>query len=158
MLTFDHSQGRFNYRAVAVIIHNERVLIHRAETDPFWSLPGGRVKFSEPAPHALVREMWEELGVPVQVGRLLWVVDNFFTYQQRSHHELALYFAVILAPGAEVYRYTGPFAGQEAAAPLTFQWQSLETLNDLLLYPTFLQQALPALPKQTKYVVHYDPA
>ena len=35
----------------------------------------------ESAGAALRREMREELGVHVTVGRLLWLVENFFTFE-----------------------------------------------------------------------------
>jgi len=47
MICFDTEHGRFNFRSVAIIIHDAHVLIHRAVADEFWALPGGRVEFFE---------------------------------------------------------------------------------------------------------------
>ena len=44
------SEGRtFNFRAAAVIVHGGRVLLHRAEVEDFWSLPGVREEMLEAA-------------------------------------------------------------------------------------------------------------
>ena len=72
MITFDGGPARFNFRVVGVALDRERgrALLHRAEHDDFWSLPGGRAELLEPAEATLRREMREELGVEVAVERL----------------------------------------------------------------------------------------
>ena len=57
MITFEHGDRRFNLRAVGVILDREgqRMLIHRASHEDFWTLPGGRVEMGESAAEALVR-------------------------------------------------------------------------------------------------------
>ena len=90
MITLAHGDYSFNYRIVGVALHDGHVLLHRGESEDFWTLPGGRAELGEPAEETLRREMREELGVEVEVERLLWVVENFFSYQGRSWHELAV--------------------------------------------------------------------
>ena len=68
---------QFNYRVVGIVIHNGRVLAHRGEDEGFWTLPGGHAELLEPAALTLKRELREELGIEVEVGRLVWVVENF---------------------------------------------------------------------------------
>jgi hypothetical protein len=38
--------------------------------------------------------MREELACEVSIGRLLWVIDNFFRYRAVDYHELGLYFVI----------------------------------------------------------------
>jgi ADP-ribose pyrophosphatase YjhB (NUDIX family) len=92
MIRFDQGTRRFNYRVVGVAIHNDAVLLHRADHEPFWTLPGGRAEHGETAEQTIRREMLEELATDVHVVRLLWLVENFFDYEGLSYHELALYF------------------------------------------------------------------
>jgi ADP-ribose pyrophosphatase YjhB (NUDIX family) len=89
-----HSQ--LNYRVGGVCVHDGHVLLQRLETEKIWALPGGRPKIFETARDALVREMREEIETPVEVGRLLWVMENFFAHEGRHFHEIALYFVMAL--------------------------------------------------------------
>ncbi|GAA2284638.1 NUDIX hydrolase [Actinomadura sp. NPDC048955] len=65
-------------RVTGIVIEDERILLLDQDTDTgrSWSLPGGKVEASEPLAEALVREMREETGADVEVGRLLYVCDH----------------------------------------------------------------------------------
>jgi 8-oxo-dGTP pyrophosphatase MutT (NUDIX family) len=119
---------QFNFRAVAVIVEDGYVLLHRATFDDFWSLPGGRVEAGETSASALVRELREELGA--EVGRMIWVVENFFRYEGEPFHGLGMYYEVTLGPGSPYHAKTASFDGVEDDLPLhgdepvqlIFQW------------------------------------
>ncbi len=159
MLSFDAGPARFNFRIVGVALDPERgrVLLHRAEGDDFWSLPGGRAELLEPAEATLRREMREELGAEIAVERLLWVVENFFEHAGKSYHELALYFLIAFPHDSGLVRADGPFFGwEEGGITLIFQWHPLAALDAIPLYPTFLRAGLRALPAAPVHVVHTD--
>jgi ADP-ribose pyrophosphatase YjhB (NUDIX family) len=146
-----------------VIVHGGRALIHRAGYEDFWTLPGGRVELGEPAADTLRREMQEEIGVEVEVGRLLWLIENFFVYEGKRWHEIAFYFEVALPPGCPILEATEPFTGTEDYYPgspegleLIFQWHSVADLENVYLLPSLLRTGLRSLPEQTQYVVHED--
>ncbi len=155
MINFKQDNNRFNYRTVGIAINQDRVLIHRAEHDNFWTLPGGRVELGESAHNALIREFYEELKVSISINRLLWVVENFFEYNNENYHELAFYFLVNIPDKSEILEKDS-FIGYEENIQLIFQWYPIKSLNDLLLYPTFLQNSLSALPTSTEYIIHRD--
>jgi ADP-ribose pyrophosphatase YjhB (NUDIX family) len=157
MISFSQESNCFNYRIAGVAVDGDRVLLHRAEHEPFWSLPGGRAEFGETADATLRREMREELGVEVEVVRLLWFVENFFTYSGKRYHEIALYFLMRLPDGCKLLSNPGPFRGEEAGTPLIFQWfpRMPEALSDPPLLPSFLQTALQDLPESIGRVIHY---
>lgn len=156
MIAFDAGDARFNCRVVGVALHEGRVLLHRAETEDFWSLPGGRAELLEPATDTLRREMREELGVEVAVERLLWVVENFFDYDAKSYHELALYFLMTLPHDSPLRQQREPFLGDEEGLILIFRWHTLDELRRTTIYPTFLREALRSLPATTAHIVHHD--
>jgi ADP-ribose pyrophosphatase YjhB (NUDIX family) len=157
LLTFDLGAGRFNYRTVAVVVDGGRVLLHRAETDDFWALLGGRVELGESAAGALEREMREEIGAEARVERLLWVVENLFTTESGQRwHEHALFFLVSLADRPDLYARDEFDGDEDNGLRLIFRWFPIQDLAAVRLYPTFLRERLAALPAATEYFVHRD--
>lgn len=155
MDTSFHMEGQvFNYRIAGVWIENGHVLLHKQTNDLHWALPGGRAKMLEDSKTCLLREIKEELGAEVKVERLLWVAENFFTYNFKNYHELGFYHLVKCAEGKSNYR-PGPFFGPEGDR-LTYQWMALEELEKVNLYPVFLRQALQNLPETTEHLIVPD--
>lgn len=158
MIKFDQGNRRFNFRVVGVAVHNNQVLLHQAEGDVFWSLPGGRAELGESAEQTLKREMREELEIDIEVVRLLWVVENFFVYDTKNYHELSLYFLMQFPESSQYMNQLGPYKCAEAGSDLIFRWFSntFEALAALPLLPSFLQTELQRLPESTRHVVHRD--
>jgi ADP-ribose pyrophosphatase YjhB (NUDIX family) len=138
MISFQFDTHRFHLRAAAVVIHEQRLLVHRTTHDDYWSLPGGRVEAGELAADAIVREMREEIGEQVLCERLVAVVENFFTIDDRQQHEVGLYFAVRLPPASPRLSATR-FIGVEGGDPLIFEWIAIEALDDVDFRPSAIR-------------------
>jgi 8-oxo-dGTP pyrophosphatase MutT (NUDIX family) len=157
VISFPMAGGRFNHRAVGVCVDNGHVLLHRSVNDDFWSLPGGRVELGEASSQTLVREMREELGLDARTERLLWVVENFFTHGDVSHHELGMYYLISFPHDTPIYDKTHVHEGlEDIDLPLIFRWFPLETLANVRLFPTFLHVGLRELPQYPAHVIHTD--
>jgi len=156
MITFETSQGQFNYRVAGVAIVDGNVLLHQAAGEDFWTLPGGRLEAMETASDALCREMLEEAALAVSVSRLLWVVENFFIYGGKKVHELLLCFEMTVPdsvdPRAE-FRGTEGFRGIDGTTELTFRWYSLDRLHTVRIEPAFLCEALRNVPRSIAHVI-----
>jgi ADP-ribose pyrophosphatase YjhB (NUDIX family) len=150
---------RFNYRVAGILIVDGRVLAH---TDPdresqYWSLPGGHPEPGEAATDALRREMREELALKVEIGRLVWVAENFFTEAGTAYHELGLYFLMTLPGTPSIIGREGSFKAEgHDSAHLDFAWLPLDSLEARGLTPAFLRQGLRALPPNTAHVIQVD--
>ena len=155
MLTLDDGGARFTYRVAGVAVQDGQVLLQYAPDEGgFWFLPGGRVEMGEPAAVALLREMQEELGVTVEVGRLLWVVEDFYEFLGTPHHALALVFAITVP--AERAPAKGSFVAMEGDQAIPCVWQPLAEAARLPIYPSFLREALTDLPQTPRHVVYVD--
>ncbi len=156
MITFAQDDVRFTHRIAGVAIEDGRVLLHQAEGDDFWALPGGRAELLEPAQATLRREMREELDIEVEVVRPLWLVENFFQHQGYQHHELGIYF-LMRVPADWPYRAQNEtFLGDENGTRLIYRWAPVEELASMRVYPSFLAQGLYNLPLSLEHVVHVD--
>ena len=156
MISFAFPNAVFHYRAAAVAIHKDHVLMHRAAGDDFWSLPGGRCEILEPSAAAVVRELREEAGETVVVVRPLWIVENFFTLNGKRQHVLGLYYLVTLPADSRLLDLSREHAGIEGDMPLIFRWLPIAEVPCLPVYPIFLRAALQALPDTIQHIVNYD--
>ena len=80
-----------------VIFDGATVLLARRNQDPGkgeWSLPGGAVELGERVVDALKREIGEEVGITVEIGGLIRVLDRIIYDQAkrvRFHYVIADY-------------------------------------------------------------------
>ncbi|WP_176256753.1 NUDIX hydrolase [Derxia lacustris] len=145
MIHFTTQGITFQLRAAAILVNRDRVLLHRALGDDFWTLPGGRVEPGEDSEAALRRELLEELGATVGAARLVHVVEGFFDTAAGPLHELALHYLVPLADDSALAMQTGPFAGIETDKRLEFRWFALDGLAGENVWPLLLRQGRAAL-------------
>ena len=69
--------GILNIRAGAIIMKDGKLLMVGDDRDYLYSV-GGRLKFGETAEEAVVREVFEETGVKMEIDRLGFVHENYF--------------------------------------------------------------------------------
>ena len=157
MLVIKRKGERFTVRAAGVCVRDDHVLLHTAEGIGFWALPGGRGEFGEQTADTVQREMWEETGLEVTVGDLLWMMENFFAYYEgKAFHELGFYYRMMLPEGFPSPSEQSEFYGAEEDKPLTFRWFPVADLEDVRLFPTYFRHALRELPTTPVHVVHRD--
>jgi 8-oxo-dGTP pyrophosphatase MutT (NUDIX family) len=153
MIVFQSDGFTFNYRVGAIALRGSQVLLHYSQEGQHWYVPGGRVEFGESSAEALQREMQEEAGEQIEVGRLLWIAEDFFGDESEQVHELGLYYLVSFPPNSPVMQAEKQFQVQEDGKPSFYQWHDLNDLPDLILYPTFLKAGIPDLPTQTTHLI-----
>ena len=155
MINFQQGNECFNYRIAGIALSEDRVLLHRAKGEAFWTCPGGRAEIGETCEQTLVREIKEELNENVEILRLLWVVENFFEYDRHNYHELAFYFLMQFDEQSRYLDKSISFAGTEDDKHLEFRWfpANSDVLTGLPLLPVFLQNSLCCLPDSVQHVI-----
>ena len=155
MIHFGADEDKFLLRAAAVAFDGDRVLLQRIGDHDFWCLPGGRIEIGEDAETGLRREVLEECGEAAEIGRLLWVIENFYTYRGTREHEVGLYFTADFPRGSPVFE--DEWSSEEVdGTPLLFRWHGVHDLNGIPLKPALLRTVLAQLPESTTHLVHRE--
>lgn len=147
-ITFDTSEGRFNYRVCAILLQGERLLAMHDERSPYYYLPGGRVRMGERAEDAVLREVREKLGIEARIKRPLWLSQAFFTedVDRIGFHEMCLYF-LLDASETNLLLRGDRFRGPERRHVHDFKWLPFARLKDEYFYPLFLKTEIYHLPE-----------
>ena len=77
-LTLPIDEGLLNIRIGAIIIRGHSFLMVGNNRDDYLYSVGGRVKFTESTEQAVIREVFEETGVQMEIDRLGFIHENFF--------------------------------------------------------------------------------
>ena len=75
-LTIDVEDYKLNIRAVVVIIHNNKILVHKNINSDHYALLGGRVKIGEDSETTVKREIKEELNKEIEITGYIGTIDN----------------------------------------------------------------------------------
>ena len=156
MLVIKRKGERFTVRAAGVCVRDEHVLLQTEDLIDFWVLPGGRNEMGERTADTVQRELWEETGLAVTVGDLLWVMENYFTYEGKAFHEIAFYYQMTLPETLSPPHLQPEFTGVEGDKSLTFRWVPLADVANVRLFPAYFRNALHKLPTSPVHVVHHD--
>ena len=159
IISFPAHGTRFNYRVAGAAIRDGHVLVCREDDDDYCMLPGGRVEVGEPSDVALVREMAEELVMPVSIGSLLFTYESFYGRAGDRFHELGFVYAIELPddirPGG-----SQPFLVREDEGHLLqFSWLPLDgsALTEASLQPPWLPERLRSVSGGPQNVIFHAP-
>ncbi|MBC2215300.1 NUDIX hydrolase [Listeria welshimeri] len=137
-------------RVAAIIIHQNKLLLHTSHNENYWTLPGGGVE-NELTKDGLKREMKEELGEEVIIDELKIIAENRFVHNGKEIDSIEFYYkANLLSDSALVelksFKKTEAF-GQYGEEPyeLLFKWFDVSELKEISILPAFLEAELTQL-------------
>ena len=146
-ITMHHPDACFTLRTAAIILRDDCLLaVRHAPTGSIYTI-GGRVHMGESTADAAVREALEETGQALDIDRLLFVHEGFFTHAGKNHHEVC-FFYLMQSPAIPIPDNTPTDQPGEALV-----WLPVNRLPDTPLVPAFLRTALQDLPLQIKHIV-----
>jgi 8-oxo-dGTP pyrophosphatase MutT (NUDIX family) len=78
-MTVPCEEGLINLRVGAIIMKNGKILMvgNNIRPEYLYSV-GGRIKFGETSEEAVIREVYEETGVKLEIDRLGFIHENYF--------------------------------------------------------------------------------
>ncbi|QAA32435.1 NUDIX hydrolase [Clostridium manihotivorum] len=155
MINFKNEEGTFNFRVAGLLFNKDKILIHRAINDDFYALPGGRLEMFESTETTIVREMKEELGVDVKVDRLLWICEDFYTFNNNKCHEICYYYLIECEDTALIDK-GDLFYVTEGNFKFEFRWVDIKDIKNEELYPKFLKDNLEKLPSSIERIVETE--
>lgn len=148
-LTIDVEDYKLNVRAAGVIIHNNKVLVHKNVNKDHYALIGGRVEIGEDSVTTVKREAQEELGKEVETTGYVSTIENFFEMKGRKYHEiLFIHKAEFINDEDKKIEYT--LKNMEGKDHLQYEWLDLDKIDEYPLVPKTVKDIL----KENKFPVH----
>lgn len=129
----------------AIIIKDASVLLIKM-SNGFYYFPGGGIEASETLEEALKREVYEELGVAVEIESLLYADNLIYYHDPLDHaaHCVRLFYAC--RPLTRNFNYTN---AEEADDFLAIEWVDLKSMNSNQFLPS-VYHSLNAIKKRIK--------
>ena len=150
---FTKENNWFRYRAAAIIVENDCVLLATNDKVDYYYSVGGGVQMGEKAEEAVVREVFEETGILYEIDRLAVIHENFFTdssefFKDLNCHEISLYF-LMKAKGNQDLNSDSYTQGIRE----NMVWIPIDELDNYTVYPTFLKEYLSKESKEIEHIV-----
>lgn len=133
--------GIINIRVGAIIMRDGKLLMVGNDRADYVYSVGGRIKFGETAEEAIIREVFEETGVKMEIDRLGFIHQNYFygdapTNLGKLIYEVSFYFYMKVPDGFAPISES--FTEDNCKEQL--KWVSPD--DDIIIYPTFFKTAL----------------
>ncbi len=148
-LTIDVEDYKLNVRAAGVIIHNNKVLVHKNVNSDHYALVGGRIEIGENSVDTIKREIKEELGKDIEITGYISTIENFFEMKGSKYHEIMFVHKVEFV-NEEDKRIEYTLENIEGKDYLKYEWLELDKIEQYPLWPKAIREVL----KENKHPVH----
>jgi ADP-ribose pyrophosphatase YjhB (NUDIX family) len=128
-------------KAMCIFMHNDKTLAtvgsDKVTGEKFYRLVGGGIHFGEKSEDGVRREVREELKCEIRNLKLVDVVENIFSYEGKTGHEIVFLYTGTFSDmdlyNKEKIRITEPYGEFDA------EWISMEEVlsKKITLYPSF---------------------
>ncbi|HEP1831971.1 TPA: NUDIX hydrolase [Streptococcus suis] len=143
-----HDNQIFGVRATGLVVQDGKLYLVKSPEGLYYTL-GGAIQLGETTEEAVQREMKEEIGIDVEVGPLAFIVENQFTLQEKSYHQIE--FLYIVTP------LSNPATNlEEGNSVRQCEWVTFADLEKLDLNPAFLKTELAKWDGQLKHFMNKD--
>lgn len=148
-ITVDIGDYKLNVRAAGIMIHNDKILLHKNVKSDYYALIGGRVKIGENSEVTLKREINEEMGKNIEITGYVSTIENFFEEKGLKYHEI-MFVHKIEFSDEEDKKIEYTIKNIEGENELQYEWIELDKIDEYLVVPRKIKDVL----KENKYPVH----
>lgn len=148
-ITVNIGNYQLNIRAAGVIIHNNKVLVHKNINTDHYSLIGGRVEIGEDSATTVKREILEEIGKQIEITGYVATIENFFEMKGLKYHEI-LFVHKAEFVNEEDKQITYEMKNIEGKEHLRYEWLDINEIDNYLLKPKVIKKIL----REKIYPVH----
>lgn len=143
------AQPRIRHIAICVFSHQGKILVNAfpdaVKQQTLFRPLGGGIEFGEHSADAIVREIREELDLPIHNVRLLGTLESLFTYLGKPGHEFVQVYDAQFSD-LRVYDQCGLEGHESNGDRIQAQWRDSESLRrDGVLVPEGLHEMLRSL-------------
>ena len=148
-ITIDVENYKLNVRAAGIIIHNNKLLIHRDIEADHYALIGGRIEIGENSEDALKREIQEEIGKEIEIMGNVATIENFFEMNLKKYHEI-MFVHQLEFKNEEDKKIQETIKNIEGKEYLQYEWLDLNKIEQYPITPRVIKEIL----KNGKFPVH----
>ena len=109
----------------------------------------GGIEENETSEKAVVREIFEETGLKLEIDKLVIIQERFFEVDKQKFHEICFFYSV--KDNVEINITDGIFTDQ--GTDETLHWFPIDKLNEYNIVPSFLKTISFSNMNQIKHIV-----
>lgn len=153
-IQFKDDDISFNCRAIGICVKENKIFLSKMKNDVNWSFVGGKVRIGESTEEAILREYKEEIGVDLQIDKLLAVIENFFDLQGQSWHQYIFFYQ--LRDDNHVLKF---FEGERQVKDeknAVYKWVDLFEIDTVPVKPDCSREILQSLSQGIQHYVNRE--
>lgn len=140
-ITLNVEDYLLNVRASGIIIHDNKILLHKNINEEHYALIGGRVAIGESSEEALKREVMEEMGKEVDIIENLTTVENFFQMKDSKYYEI-LFVHRLEFKDEDDKKILETIKNVEGKDYLKYEWIDIDEIEKYPLKPKVIKEML----------------
>jgi len=140
-ITLNVEDYLLNVRASGIIIHDNKILLHKNINEEHYALIGGRVAIGESSEEALKREVMEEMGKEVDIIEGLTTVENFFQMKDSKYYEI-LFVHRLEFKNEDDKKILETIKNVEGKDYLRYEWIDIDEIEKYPLKPKVIKDML----------------
>ena len=137
-ITIDVEDYKLNVRAGVVIMHNNKILLHRNKNSDHYAMIGGRVEIGENSEQTIKREVKEELGKEIKITGYVSTIENFFEMKGSKYHEIMFIYKAEFE-NDEDQKIENTLQNIEGKDYLQYEWIELNKIDEYPLRSNVLK-------------------